>query len=87
MPGISVRVRTKPPYASAEGVVRVIAEPLPTGGAAVRLEIAPELVGTNPMTPRSRTDPIFLVDNPQAGFDRASAWIAEHFEILGYEDD
>ncbi len=39
------------------------------------------------MTPRSRTDPIFLVDNPQAGFDRASAWIAEHFEILGYEDD
>lgn len=85
MPVIVLRVRTRPPYAPAEGVVRLVAEPRARGGFAVRLDVSVEIAETNPLTPRSRTDPVFLCDEAEGGFQRATEWVEEHFEVLGYE--
>lgn len=86
MPEMSLRVRTQPPYAPAEGLVTLTAQPRPTGGFAVVLEVSTELDATNPLTDRSRTDPIFLCDEAGAGFQLATEWIENHFEVVGYED-
>ena len=85
MPELILRVRTRPPYPPAEGVVRLVAEPRARGGFAVRLDVSVEIGQTNPLTHRSRTDPLFLCDDAQQGFQRATEWVEEQFEVVGYD--
>ena len=65
----------------------MIAEPKPNGGFAVRPVFSAELTGTNPMSARSRTDPVFLVNDPEVGFQRATEWLEQHLDVLGDIDE
>ena len=85
MPEMTLRVKTRAPYPPSEGKITLIAAEKPGGGYAVRLVFDIGLDEANPTTDRSRTDPLFLCDEAAEGFQRATEWIENQFEVTGYE--